>query len=112
MKTLDLRTSFAPLTGLQSLKRRVEERVRLRRGEWIYRINSGLPVDDVIREGGSIGLIGKIFTDEISTVPEVDAVEIINTEYDPQTRKATFEMQIESRYGPFTMTTGGSDGSS
>ena len=46
--TLDLRSGFAVLTGLESLKLRVVEHLRLTRGEWVYNPAAGTPYDDLI----------------------------------------------------------------
>lgn len=112
MKTLDLRNTFAPLTGLDSLKRRVEERLRLSRGEWIYKPTAGLPVSDIISDERELGVISKIVTDEIETVDEVDGAEVSDSEFDADTRRYRLDVRIRSRYGPFSVSMGDIDGSS
>lgn len=102
--TLDLRSGFSVLTGLESLKLRVVEHLRLARGEWVYNPEAGTPYDDLIFGVGDYRLIAPIVVDEVRKVEEVDDAEAELIEFDTEARKLKLTIRVSSRYGAFTMT--------
>ena len=103
MRTLDLRESFKVLDGLESLKRRVEERLYFNLGEWIYKRDEGVPYDQFIFRERDIGVIQQAIISQIEGVPEVDRAEITKSEFTPSTRKLVLDIRVYSRYDTFTM---------
>ena len=104
--TLDLRSGFAVLTGLESLKLRVVEHLRLVRGSWFYLPSAGTPYDDLIFGIRDPDLVSQVVLDEVRKVDEVDDAEAVSVEFDVETRRVELAVRVISRYGEFTLEEG------
>ena len=95
----DISSTFALIEGVESVRQRVGQRLRLHRGEWFLQAVRGVPwFDEVLR--GSPGLAQAIIEDEIRQVHGVTNVSNVQVQFDRSTRRVSISADVETQFGP------------
>jgi len=96
----DLAAGFAVVDGLEAVRQRVLQRLRLFRGESFLDAEAGVPyLTDLIGERLPSALAGSIIADQIREVPGVLAVDNVDAQLDPATRQLSVTAEVTADDG-------------
>lgn len=96
---------FEIIDGIESVRQRVEQRLKFFRGEWFLDTSKGTPwFQDVLIRPVSAALSAAIITKAIQSVTDVTSVNNVIAEIDPATRKMSYTARVQTIFGSFTVT--------
>ena len=97
----DISRTFAIAEGLEAVRQRVIQRLRLHRGEAFLAANVGVPWhQEILGQSGASGLANQIITDEILGVRDVTGVSNVVISLDRSTRRLRFTAEVDTVHGP------------
>jgi len=104
---LDSRGNLAFLDDLQSLSKRVGQRMRLIRGEWLLDLTIGLPYFDTqFNMNGNVDEAMLVLNREVLSFEEVTAIRASNGFINRHTRKFSYAMIVDTVYGRMEVSNG------
>ena len=96
----DVSPALATVDGLESVRQRVVQRLRLHRGEWFLNRDAGMPWhQEMLGHPLSAELSGRIIVDQILGVPDVIDVTDIDFRIEPANRRLRLSAVVETRFG-------------
>jgi len=96
----DLAAGFAVVDGLEAVRQRVLQRLRLYRGESFIDAEAGVPyLTDLLGERLPSALAGSIIADQIRGVRGVVAVANVDAQLDPATRRLSVSADVSADDG-------------
>ncbi|MCY3784561.1 MAG: hypothetical protein OXG79_12375 [Chloroflexi bacterium] len=96
----DIATGFAVADGIEAVRQRVLQRLRLFRGESFLDAEAGVPyLTDLLGERLPSALAGSIIADQIRDVPGVLAVDNVDAQLDPRTRRLSVTADVTADDG-------------
>ena len=102
---LDSRSSLSVATGLEDVRQRVVETLKLWRGEWFLDTTRGVPyTDEIFRRPAVAGLISSAISSRIRAVDAVTGVPSVTSSFDPATRLYSLQARVSTAEGSFEVT--------
>ena len=96
----DISPGFDTVTGVEAVRQRVQQRLRLLRGEWFLDASAGIPyLQGILAQPSGAGLAGQVVAAEILDVEGVAGVRDVVAEFDTATRRLQFSANVETPDG-------------
>lgn len=94
----------AVVDGIEALRQRVAQRLRFRRGTWVFNPGAGTPA--VVGHQITVPIASRVLTDTIRDEGGDEITDIIDIEVslDPETRLFRYAATVVTIYGPDTYT--------
>ena len=100
--TYDL--DFTLATGLDSVRQRVIQAIRLAQGDWFLVPQRGVPyIPDILGSPGEDDLISRLIETAIRSVPDVTDIRDIALSFNARTRRYRFSAVIVATSGTTTL---------
>ena len=94
------------VTGVESVRQRVVQRIRFRLGSWFLALLRGTPYSpEIFGRQSVLGLATRTITDTILGVEDVTGVSGIESTLNADARIMSYSATVSTIYGPFTMDT-------
>ena len=102
---LDARSGLDVKDGLESLRQRVIEHLKLFRGEYYLDTSRGIPYfDEVFTRPVQPGMVSAVISSGIlEKSPEVTGIKDIRLTFDTPSRSVIFEVTVDTVYGPMDL---------
>ena len=102
---LDSRSSLGMATGLEDVRQRVVETLKLWRGEWFLDTTRGVPyADEIFRRPAVAGLISSAISSRIRAVDGVTGVPSVTSTFNPATRVYSLRARVGTADVSFEVT--------
>ena len=86
--------------GLESVRQRVTQRLRMFRGEYYLDTRQGVPyIDDILKHNYDEALANRVITDTILSVQDVTGVTDISLSFVSATRELTYNANVQTIFG-------------
>lgn len=96
---------FESIRGEESIRQRITQRLRFRRGEYFLDIRLGVPyLTDILGRRFDEGIARRVITRTIESVDGVISVESVETRFDQYSRKFTYNAKVQTEVGTITIT--------
>ena len=104
----DLTLPFEVVSGLEAIRQRCVQRVRLVLGEWFLAATTGVPwFQSILGQPNLAAISGQIIATEILGVAGVTGVTNITTEIEAVSQRFTFSADVQTEFGETTIATEG-----
>ena len=100
----DLTDGFAVVDGLEAVRQRVLQHLRLTLGEWFLSPEEGLPyIDGLFADQTGVDLAAQLISAEVQDVEDVTSVEVTEAVLDPASRRLRVELRVGTADGQVTV---------
>lgn len=97
---LDKVGNLSAITGIESLRQKIEQSLQYFKGEWFLNQNTGVPYfQDILVKPADAGLVASIFNSVILLEQEVTGLGTVESDLDPVTRVFTYRAQVQTVFG-------------
>ncbi len=97
---LDANGNMQVVTELEGLRQKVQQKLRLWRGEWFLDTRAGVPYEqDILIRGVDPGLVTSLLNAQILAEPEVREIVEVSADLDRDTRVYTYTARVASIFG-------------
>ena len=90
---------FEVVDGLESVRQRVQQHLRIRLGEYFLNSRAGLPDLRILGQRRQEALAIQIIRDHILEVEDVTGVRNVVVSFDPRTRELSYSANVDTIYG-------------
>lgn len=102
---LDVNGNIATADGLEGLRQKVRQKLRLFQGEWFLDITAGVPYfQDVFVRQTTAGLVAQILNNEILEEPETVEITTFTADINPDTRTFSYAATVSTVFGDMEVT--------
>ena len=100
--TYDLDGSL--VDGLESVRQRIQQRLRFWRGTWFLDSGAGVPyLRDVLGHRRNLALATSAITAQIRTVPDVTVVQNVTSSFDFDLRIIDYSAVVQTTFGDLSL---------